>query len=45
VDPTRPVLDGALSLANWKNDAAEAVAEKLPAVRALLVAAHKKRQH
>ncbi len=40
----RPTLDGVLSLLNWKNEGAEAVAEKLSAARDALVAAQERRQ-
>lgn len=41
----RPVLDGVLSLLNWKNENDEAIADKLSAVRDVLVTAHKRKQH
>lgn len=41
----QPVLDGVLSLLNWKNESAEAVAEKLSAVRDALVSAYERRRH
>jgi hypothetical protein len=40
----RPVLDGVLSLLNWKNENGEAIADKLSAVRDVLVSANKRRQ-
>jgi hypothetical protein len=45
MNKARPVLDGIVSLLNWKNESAEAVAEKLAAVRSALVTAHKRKQH
>jgi hypothetical protein len=36
----RPVLDGIFSLLNWKNENAEAIAEKLSAVRDTLIAVY-----
>jgi hypothetical protein len=41
----RPMLDGILSLLNWKNENAGAIAEKLSAVRDALVTAHGRRPH
>jgi len=41
----RPVLDGVLSLLNWKNETAGAVAEKLSAVRDALVSAYERRRY
>jgi hypothetical protein len=41
----RPVLDGVLSLLNWKNENVETIAEKLSAVRSALVTAHKRKQY
>ena len=40
----QPVLDGVLSLFNWKNDNVQVVAEKLSSVRDALVSAYRRRQ-
>jgi hypothetical protein len=41
----RPVLDGVLTLLNWKNENEKAIADKLSAVRDALVTAHRRKQH
>jgi hypothetical protein len=40
----RPILDGVMDLLNWKNDSPDGIAEKLTAVRDLLLEAYERMQ-